>query len=174
MVSMMRHLTTLVVTLSAFLISLVGFAQPITAGATVSLAVHPYYKQWKNFPDFRAFYAAGGLQGGLRKYSSWAFGRSAGQPNVKSAEYGAKSRCERNRKKYDVVQACRLYALGDIVVAGMSGAEIGEVRARYEEAHRLANLLDRQGKAEHSPALAKRGQGEDRPVSRQRSSIEGR
>ena len=122
--------------LAAALSILFGFAKPITAGGVVSNLVHQYCSTYKKFPHFRAIAAAGSWQG---TRLPWSVRSAAGQTSVKSAIYLAMSRCESDRKKYDIGQSCRLYFLGDIDVSGMSATEIERVKERYQQNRELTN-----------------------------------
>lgn len=169
----MKHPAILTITLSAFLISLIGFTQPITAGGSVSGLVHQYCSANKHFPHFNAAAGTGSWQGGVRSGGGWSVGCAAGQPSIKSAIYLAMSRCKSAKKTYDAPGLCKLYFLGDVDVSAMNPAEVKKVGVRYEEARRLANSLNRQGLAKHPFVVAKKDQVEDRPTSHQRSSVEG-
>lgn len=85
------------------------------------------YRAYRNYEHFKAF--AGADIGMPRGTWSWASRHKTPQEAVK----GALARCEEGRKEFAVAAECRVFAIGDIVVDGMSDAELRRAMAAYKE-----------------------------------------
>ncbi len=86
-----------------------------------------YFEDYKTEIHFRAMATtAPSSRGG------WASGTARGHGNIEDAIEEAMKHCEQGRKKHWTASSCKLYAIGDIVVSGMSDDDLEAAMAFYQ------------------------------------------
>jgi hypothetical protein len=96
-----------------------------TTGATDS-RWHHQYQEYLTLPHFRAFASTSGA-GRLAASIGWSFK----QRSVEGAIERALAGCKTGQKKYSKISECRLFALGNIEVAGLSEEQLDKAISFY-------------------------------------------
>ena len=91
-----------------------------------------FFQEYKTTPHYRAISTTGSFtrRGSLSAYFK-------GASSVEEAIEGALQRCEEGKKEYTwetPIGECRLYAIGDIIVNGMSDDELEAATKTYKNA----------------------------------------
>ena len=89
---------------------------------------------YHNYQDYltKSHYRAFAVTGGTSEALASSVGRSWGYGTVEGAIEGALVGCRKGGKKYIKIRECRIYAVGDIKVAGMSEEQLDKVISFYE------------------------------------------
>ena len=103
---------------------------------SISSRMYHNYEVYQKLPHYRAFAAT---SGGIRTTVVSAWRHSA--RTVGEAIESALETCQETQKKYQRVYPCKLQAIGDIEVAGMSETKLAQAIALYES-NQLATNSD--------------------------------
>lgn len=85
------------------------------------------YRTYGRYGDFKA------LAGADMESPQGTWGWGYGHDTPEAAAKRAMAECANGRKEYDITAECRLFAIGDIVVDGMSDAELRRAMAVYRD-----------------------------------------
>ena len=97
------------------------------AGGRLPPEASYYFERYKTKSHYRAMATTGmSVRGG------WASGTSEGRGSVEGAIAEAMIFCEQGRKKHGLDSKCKLYAIGDIVVSGLSPEELEAATTTYK------------------------------------------
>jgi hypothetical protein len=94
-----------------------------------------FFEEYKKKPHFRAIATTGEQIG--RTGGGYSTGRSWGHINARLAIEDAMESCERARKEKVIAPRCRLYAIGDILVSGMTQQQLAREIGLYEDQYYL-------------------------------------
>ncbi len=103
--------------LSALILAALGGCE--TTGALDTRWYHKY-QEYLAQPHYRAL----AVSAGTSLHLASAIGWTSSAPTVESAIEGALAGCSRGETQQSRIKECRLYAIGDIVVSGMSDDEL--------------------------------------------------
>ena len=98
-----------------------------TTGALDTRWYHRY-QEYLAQPHYRAF----AVTAGTSLHLASAIGWTSNAPTVESAIEGALAGCRKGETQQSRIKECRLYAIGDVVVSGMSDDELEAATKTYK------------------------------------------
>ncbi len=125
--------------LSALILAALGGCE--TTGALDTRWYHKY-QEYLAQPHYRAL----AVSAGTSLHLASAIGWRSNAPTVESAIEGALAGCTKGETQQSRIKECRLYAIGDVVVSGMSDDELEAATKTYKNSITA-------GKSAKTPAL---------------------